>query len=112
MVGDDVPEPFNPPLGPGGDTTPGLTPPSPSGGGLGNPYNGFSPPSITDDGSGNPDTSSGFRPNLTPSSAPDSRRLSLYVVLASCGAIVLKLYWIDSYSIYNHCLEYDEYISG
>ncbi|WMV47764.1 hypothetical protein MTR67_041149 [Solanum verrucosum] len=90
--GDDVPEPFNPPLGPGGDTTPGLTPPSPSGGGLGNPYNGFSPPSSTDDGSGNTDTGSGFRPNLTPSSAPDSRRLPIFVVLVACGAIVLNLY--------------------
>lgn len=90
MIGDDVPEPFNPP---GDDTTPGLTPPSPSsGGGLGNPYNGFSPPSSTDDGSGNPDTSSGFRPNLTPSSAPDSTKLSVLVVLVACGVIFLKLY--------------------
>ncbi|KAK4355581.1 hypothetical protein RND71_024552 [Anisodus tanguticus] len=90
--GDDVPEPFNPPLGPVGDTTPGLTPPSPSGGVLGNPYNGFSPPSFTDGGSRNPDTSSGFRPDLTPSSAPYSRRLSVFVVLAACGAIALKLH--------------------
>ncbi|KAM3326534.1 non-specific lipid transfer protein GPI-anchored 21 [Capsicum chacoense] len=89
---DDVPEPFTPPLGPVGDTTPGLTPPSPSGGGgLGNPYNGFSPPSFTDDGSGNPDTSS-FRPDLRPSSAPDSRRLSVFVFIAACGAIILKLH--------------------
>ncbi|CAN4091300.1 unnamed protein product [Withania somnifera] len=80
-------EPFNPPLGPAGDTTPS----PPNGGGLGNPYNGFSPPSLTDGGFGNPDTSS-FRPDLTPSSAPDSRRLPVVVVLAVCGAIVLKLY--------------------
>lgn len=91
MPGDDVPEPFDPPSGPGSDTTPGLTPPSPTGGGLGNPYNGFSPPSLTDDGSGNTDTGSGFRPNLTPSSAPDSPRFSPFVVLVACGAIVLKL---------------------
>ncbi|CAN4092929.1 unnamed protein product [Withania somnifera] len=100
---DDPPEPFNPPLGPAGDTTPsppngfgnpntGLTPPSPSGSGLGNPYNGFSPPSLTNDGSGNTDSNSGFRPDLTPSSAPDSRRLSPFVVLAACGAFVLMLY--------------------
>ncbi|XP_059318096.1 non-specific lipid transfer protein GPI-anchored 21-like [Lycium ferocissimum] len=86
--GDDVPEPFDPPSGPVGDTTPS----PPNGGGLGNPYNGFSPPSLSDGGSGNPDTSSGFRPDLTPSSATDSGRLSVFVVLAACGAIALKLY--------------------
>ncbi|XP_009624880.1 non-specific lipid transfer protein GPI-anchored 21-like isoform X1 [Nicotiana tomentosiformis] len=106
--GDDVPEPFNPPLGPVGETTPdltppsppngfgtpntGLTPPSPSGGSLGNPYNGFTPPSTTDGGFGNPDTSSGFKPDLTPSYSPHSQRLSVFVLLAACGAIALKLY--------------------
>lgn len=92
MAGDDVPEPFNPPLGPVGDTTPDLTPPSPSGGSLGNPYNGFTPPSTTNGGFGNPDTSSGFKPDLTPSYSPHSQRLSVFVLLAACGAIALKLY--------------------
>ncbi|OIS98590.1 PREDICTED: non-specific lipid-transfer protein-like protein At5g64080 [Nicotiana attenuata] len=90
--GDDIPEPFNPPLGPVGDTTPDLTPPSPSGGSLGNPYNGFTPPSTTNGGLGNPDTSSGFKPDLTPSSSPNSQKLSVFVLLAACGAIALKLY--------------------
>ncbi|XP_016464119.1 non-specific lipid transfer protein GPI-anchored 21-like [Nicotiana tabacum] len=77
----NVPQPFTPPLGlgPVADTTPG------------NPNSGLTPPSPTDS-FGNPDDNSGFKPDLTPSTAPSSDRFSTFVLLAACGAMAFKFY--------------------